>query len=336
MRTTCSLSRRRLLQLAGTSVVVSGGLGAALAQNAAAPLDLARIVVGAPPGTVLDLFCRRVADALAPAYARSVIVENKVGAAGQIAVSFVKTAPHDGSTILVTPMPMMGIYPHTYRKLPYDPVADFLPVSIGALFDLAFAVGPMVPPSVKTLPEFFEWCKANPARANFGSPAAGSTPHFVGSMAARAAGTEITHVPFRGTTPAILDMIGGQIAAVCATVGDFTSFVEAGKCRVLGTTGARRSRFSPNVPTFVEQGYKDVVLDDWYGLFLATKTPQAQVQRLSDTLKLAMTSPVVVRALEEKGLEARWSTPDELAARLRSDLARWEPIVKSFNFTAES
>lgn len=336
MKTSNVLSRRKLLQLSASMLATSGSFQFAAAQNATASLELAKIIVGPPAGTLVDLFARRVADSIAPVYARNVIVENRVGAASQIAVSAVKAAPADGSSILLTPMPMMGIYPHTYPKLPYDPVADFVPVSMGAVFDLAFAVGPLVPASVKTLPEFFVWCKANTGAANFGSPAAGSTPHFVGSMAARAAGAELTHVPFRGTTPAILDMIGGQVAAVCAPLGDFIPFVEGGKCRVLATTGAKRSRFAPGVATFVEQGYRDIVLDDWFGFFVAAKTPPAKVQLLNSALKTALTSPVITKAMEDRGLETRWSTSAELSERLKADIDKWKPIVKSFNFTAST
>ncbi|MGS5086162.1 Bug family tripartite tricarboxylate transporter substrate binding protein [Hydrogenophaga sp. A37] len=330
------LSRRQYLQLSAAALASASGLPSAHAQSAAAPSELARIIIGPPPGTLVDLFARRVGEAITPAYARTVLVENKVGAASQIAVSAVKAAPADGNTILLTPMPMMGIFPHSYPKLPYDPVADFIPVSMGGVFDLAFAVGPMVPANVTNMAEFFKWCQQNPGAANFGSPAAGSTPHFAGSMAARAAGTELTHVPFRGTTPAILDMVGGQIAAVCAPLGDFIPFVAGGKCRLLATTGEKRSRFTPSVPTFLEQGYRDVVLDDWFGFFLPAKTPATKVDALGAALKTALNSPPLMKAMEERGLELRWTTSADLAARLKADIDKWRPIVKSFNFTAST
>lgn len=329
-----ALSRRQCLRWSAAALASASGLPSALAQSAAAPSELARIIVGPPPGTLVDLFARRVGEAITPGYARTVLVENKVGAASQIAVSAVKAAPADGNTILMTPMPMMGIFPHSYPKLSYDPVADFIPVSMGGVFDLAFAVGPMVPAGVNTMAEFFKWCQQNPGAANFGSPAAGSTPHFAGSMAARSAGTELTHVPFRGTTPAILDMVGGQIAAVCAPLGDFIPFVAGGKCRLLATTGEKRSRFTPSVPTFLEQGYRDVVLDDWFGFFLPAKTPTAKVDVLNAALKTALSSPPLMKAMEERGLELRWTTSADLAARLKADIDKWRPIVKSFNFTA--
>ncbi|WP_421954376.1 Bug family tripartite tricarboxylate transporter substrate binding protein [Polaromonas sp.] len=335
--TSCpTISRRSLLQLSAAGAAAAAGLPAAHAQHAGSALDLSKIVLGQPAGSLVDIFARRVADSIQPVYSRNVIVDSRVGAGGQIAISTVKAAPADGTNILLTPSPMMGIYPHTYTKLAYDPVTDFIPVSLGAVFDLAFAIGPLVPASVKTLPQFFEWCKANKGAANFGSPAAGSSPHFMGSMAAQAAGVELTHIPFRGTVPAISDMVGGQIAAVSTPLGDLMPFVDAGKCRLLATTGEKRSRFSPTVPTFAEQGYKNIVLNDWFAFFVAARTPAAHVQRLSNALRTSLTSPIVVKAMAERGLEARWSTSAELAARLKGDLARWKPIVKSLNFTATS
>ncbi|MES2910655.1 MAG: Bug family tripartite tricarboxylate transporter substrate binding protein [Pseudomonadota bacterium] len=327
-------SRRHMLQATAAAVAAGSGLPTAMAQGN--EMNLAKIILGSPAGTLMDLFSRRVADAIQPAYARNIIVENRNGAGGQIAISAVKAAPADGTTILATPSPMMYLYPYTYKKLPYDPVNDFTPVSLGAVFDVGFAVGPMVPLSVKTMPEFFAWCKANPGAANFGSPAAASTLHFVGSMAARVAGVDLTHVAFRGTTPAILDMIGGQIAAVCAPVGDFLPFLADGKCRILATTGAKRSRFAPNVGTFQEQGYKDIVLNDWFAFFVSAKTPPAHVQRLNTAIKSALATPAVIKALEDRGLEPRWSTSADMAARLKSNMAQWAPIAKSFNFSADS
>lgn len=323
-------TRRTLLKTGLAAVAMSRGL------PVQAQADVARIVLGSPPGSALDVLCRFVAEGLQPGYNRSVIVETRSGASGQIAVSTVKAAPADGMTILATPMPHMGIFPHSYRKLPYDPIGDFAAVGMGAKFDLAFTVGPAVPLSVKNMADFVAWCKSNPGRGVFGSPAAGSTPHFVGAIAGRAAGIELTHVPYRGPTPAVTDMIGGQIAAACATVGDFLPYVQAGRCRILATTGARRSTFVPDAATFLEQGFKDIVLDDWFGFFVPKKTPASQVEKLSAALRTALARPEVTKSLAERGLVAAWSTPAELAARVQADQAKWGPIVKSFGFTAES
>lgn len=332
MKTMTGINRRQLVQWGGASALATLAT-AAWAQ--ADQLEMARLVIGSPPGGVLDAFTRLAAEALRPDYARNVVVENKTGASGQIAVQTVKAAAADGATILVTPMPMMGIYPHTYKKLAYNPRSDFVPVAMGAVFDLTLAVGPMVPASVKDLGSFFAWCKAHSEQASFGSPAAGSTPHFIGSMAAKAAGVELAHVPYRGPTPAINDMIGGQIAAACSTVGDFLPFLD-GKARLLATTGTARSRFAPQVPTFLEQGYKDIVINDWFGLFAPAGTSAKQVLRLSAALKKGLADPAFTRAMDLKGVDPKWSSSTELAERLEADTRRWGPIVKSLNFSADS
>jgi tripartite-type tricarboxylate transporter receptor subunit TctC len=317
----------------------ASGLGLAFAPWAAraqALPETAKILAGFAPGGTVDVAARRVADKLRDVVARTVVVENRTGAGGQIALSALKASPSDGLTLIVTPMSMLGIYPNTYRKLPYDPVADFLPVSQVVRFDFAFAVGPMVPASVRTLPEFVAWCKANPTSASFGSPAAGSVPHFVGELFGRAAGIKLDHVPYRGTQPAILDLIGGSVAAVSGPVGEFLQHLPAGKVRLLATSGATRNKFAPTVPTYAEQGFKDIVFDEWFGLFAPAKTPAETVNKLSTALRGILASADVVEALAQMGLEAKASTPAALAALLKKDADRWAPLIKTIGFSAES
>ncbi|HEY0201266.1 MAG TPA: Bug family tripartite tricarboxylate transporter substrate binding protein [Burkholderiaceae bacterium] len=328
------LSRRTLLQ-------ASAAAGACVALDRTAwatepVVASTKIVVGFAAGGTADVVARRVAEQLHPAYARSAYVDNRTGAGGQIAVQAVKAAAPDGTTVLLTPMSMLGIYPHTYRKLPYDPVADLTPVSTGAIFDYGFAVGPLVPVSVKTVADFLAWAQAHPGQANYGSPAAGSSPHFIGVLLGRAAGVELTHVPFRGSQPAILDMVSGQIAAVCGPVGEFLQFAAAGKCRLLGTSGNKRSRFTPSVPTLAEQGYKDLTFSEWYGFYLPAKAPQAMVERLGAAIHAAVTAPDVIEGLTSAGLEPHSCTPAQLATMLRADSARWGALVKSIGFTADA
>ncbi len=318
---------------AGAASALLGGIGAqAWAQ---AQVESIKIVTGFPPGGTSDTICRRVAEKLAPGYAKAAFVENKTGAGGQIAVQTVKAAPPDGHTVLQTPMSMLGIYPHIYRKLNYDPFVDVVPVSLGCTFDFGFAVGPMVPVEVRTIQDFIGWCRANPDKANFGSPAAGSTPHFIGALMGKWANIELRHVAFRGTQPAILDMIGGQIAAVSGPIGEFTQHVAAGKCRLLAASGAKRSPFAPNTPTLVEQGLRDFVYDEWFGFFVPARTPTEVIGRLNTAIRAALAAPETVNGLATMGLEAQSSTPAELAQRLRRDHDRWGPLVKQIGFTAE-
>jgi tripartite-type tricarboxylate transporter receptor subunit TctC len=231
---------------------------------------------------------------------------------------------------------MLGIYPHIYKKLQYDPQTDVVPVSLGATFDFGFAVGPAVPSSVRDIPEFLAWCKANPTQANFGSPGAGAVPHFIGVLIGRSGGVDLKHVPYRGTQPAILEMIGGQIQAVSGPVGEFTQHVAAGKARYLATTGVTRNKFAPNVPTLVEQGLKDMAFNEWFGFYLPAKAAPDVVSRANAALRAALAEKEVIDGLEVMGLEAKSSSPAELAAMLKADTERWGPVVKAIGFTADS
>ena len=326
-----TISRRNIIQGTGAATLL-----ASIGQQARArAIDSTKVIVGFAPGGTADIVSRRVADKLHPGYAKTVVVENKTGAGGQIAVQAVKNAAPDGTSILLSPMSILGIYPHTYKKLPYDPVADLTPVSAAVIFDDGFAVGPLVPASVKTVPEFLAWCKANPALANFGSPAAGSSPHFLGSLLGRAGGVDLRHVAFRGTQPAILDMIGGQIAAVAGPSGEFTQQVAAGKCRLLATSGPKRGKFTPNTPTLLEQGYKDLVFTEWFGFFLPARAPAEVVQRLNAGIRSALASQDVIDGLAASYLEVAPTSPARLAAMLRADTDFWGPLVKSVGFTPE-
>ncbi len=331
-----SLTRRHFIAAAGAVGATWGSAAQRAFAQTAAPLDSVRIITGFTPGGTSDTICRRVAQKLQPGYGRNVVVENRSGAGGQLAIQAVKTMANDGSVILQTPMSMLGIYPHIYKKLAYDPVADLTPVSQGAIFDFGFAVGPMVPASVRSMPDFLAWCKDNPDKANFGSPAAGSTPHFIGALAGRAAGVDVKHVPYRGTQPAIMDMIGGQVAAVSGPVGEFTQHVAAGKCRLIATTGSQRNKFAPTVPTLLEQGFKDMAFSEWFGFYLPAKAAPDVVARANAAIRAALAAPETVEGLELMGLESRSSTPAELAAMLKADTERWGPLVKTIGFTAES
>ena len=327
-----TLSRRTLLHTTAATALLAS-VPRAFAQAA---LENVKLITGFPPGGTSDTICRRVAAKLTPGYARTAVVENRTGAGGQIAIQAVKAMAPDGSTILQTPMSMLGVYPHIYKKLAYDPVADLTPVTLGCTFDFGFAVGPAVPASVKSLADFLAWCKANPDKANFGSPAAGSVPHFIGALLGRNAGIDLKHVPYRGTQPAILDMIGGQVQAVSGPIGEFTQHVAASKCRLLAATGGARSKFAPDTPTMVEQGLRDMNFSEWFGFYLPGKAAADVVQRANTALRAALGDKETVDGLALMGLEAKSSTPGELAALLRADTERWGPIVKTIGFTAES
>ena len=331
-------NRRGFVRASGAAAALATlGLSGRAGAQGAAPLESVRIVTGFPPGGTSDTLCRRVAEGIkGTAYTKAAIVENKPGAGGQIAIQSMKGAATDGSVILQTPASMLMIYPHIYKKLNYDAFTDVTPVTLACTFDFGFCVGPAVPESVKNIPEFLAWCKANPDKANYGSPASGSVPHFIGVLLGQAGGIELKHVAYRGTQPAVQDMVGGQIQAVSGPVGEFTQQVAAGKARLLGVSGATRSRFAPNVPTFAEQGYKDLVFSEWFGFFAPGGTPAPVVMRANEALRAALARKDVIDGLAVMGLEMKSSTPQELGALLKSSYDRWGPIVKKIGFTADS
>jgi tripartite-type tricarboxylate transporter receptor subunit TctC len=328
-----TFTRRQALQSTGAAALLAGVGRSAFAQ---AQIDTARIVTGFAAGGTSDTICRRVAQRLQGDYAKAAVVENKTGAGGQIAVQTVKAAAPDGATILQTPTSILTIYPHIYKRLPYEPLVDLTPVTLGCVFDFGFAVGPAVPASVRNVNEFLAWVRANPAGGNFGSPAAGSTPHFIGALLGKNAGLELKHAAYRGTQPAMLDLLGGNISAVSGPIGDITQHLASGKVRILATSGARRSRFAPDVPTFTEQGLKDMTHSEWFAFFLPAKASPELVARLNASMKSALAHKDSIEGLAGFGLEAMSSSPAELTDLLRRDTAKWAPIVKHVGFTAEN
>ena len=318
-----------LLAFAGRAGAQSGILGS--------PLEVVRIVTGFPPGGTSDTLCRRVAEGLrGTAYTKTALVENKAGAGGQIAVQSMKGAATDGSVLLQTPASILMIYPHIYKHLAYDAFADVTAVTLACTFEFALAVGPAVPEAVKTVPDFLAWCKANPDKANFGSPAAGSVPHFIGVLLGKSVGIELKHVAYRGTQPAIQDLVAGQVQAVSGPVGEFLQQAKAGKIRMLGVSGKTRSRFAPDVPTYVEQGMEDMVFSEWFGFFAPGGTSAPVIIKANEALRTALKRQDIVDGLAVMGLEATSSTPEELALRLKADHDRWGPIVRKIGFTADS
>ncbi|MBS0455596.1 MAG: Bug family tripartite tricarboxylate transporter substrate binding protein [Proteobacteria bacterium] len=329
-----SITRRHLLQQGGAATLLAGIGQHALAQGSGT-FETARFITGFAAGGTSDTLCRRVAVKMQPDYGRAVVVENRTGAGGQIAVSYVKGQPADGATILQTPTSILTIYPHIYKKLPYDPLVDLAPVTIACQFDFGFAVGPAVPASVKSVPEFLAWAKANPAGANFGSPAAGSTPHFIGALLGKNVSVDLKHAAYRGTQPAMLDLLGGNVSSVSGPIGDITQHLPTGKVRILGVSGAKRSRFAPDVPTFEEQGIKNATHSEWFAFLLPAKASPEVVARANAATKAALAQKDVIEGLATFGLEAMSSTPAELTELLKKDTAKWAPIVKEVGFTAE-
>jgi tripartite-type tricarboxylate transporter receptor subunit TctC len=326
--------RRHFLQALGSAAALSAlSPLSALAQA----LDQVKIMYGFPAGSAGDSVARRVAEKLGgtPYSKNPGYVENKPGAGGRIAVESLKAAPADGSVLTLAPVSALAVYPYIYPKRSYKP-EEVTQVSIGAIMFHGLAVGPAVPAEVKTLKDFLAWAKANPDKASYGTPGAGSMPHLLGALLGIRAGVDLKHVPYRGTVPSITDLVGGQIAAAMNPSGDYLQYMKTGRVRVLATSGKQRSPFLPEVPTFIELGYPDVTSEEWFGFYAPAKTPAATIAAANAAITTALKDKTVVDALAIVGLVAHGSTPQEMAADQKAEFERWGPLVKQIGFTAES
>ena len=202
--------------------------------------------------------------------------------------------------------------------------------------EFAIAAGPVVPAEVKSLTDFFAWCKANPDKAAFGSPGEGSVPQLIGALVGKAAGVELKHTDFDSTRAMLKGVAEGQVPIGSAPIGDFMQELKAGKVRLLGVSGKTRSRFVPDVPTYVEQGLTDMAFSEWYGFFLPGDVSASVVLRANQALRTALKRPDVVDHLAQVALEARSSTPGELATRLKADKERWGPLLRRINIDVDN
>jgi tripartite-type tricarboxylate transporter receptor subunit TctC len=304
-----------------------------VASSAAAQDKTIRFLVGFPAGAGLDTMTRLVADKMRASLGQPVVVENRPGAAGQIAMSAVKAAAPDGLTLVMTPLVTVVTAPHIYPKLPYDAFADFAPVSHTANSLFAFTVGPATPAA--TLAEFVALVKKDPKYGNYASAGTGSLPHFFSLLFADTAGIKMNPIGYTGTAPAMIDLAGGQIAAFMGTVSDIAAQHKAGKMRVLATSGARRARELPDVPTFRELNF-NIEGGGWYAAYAPAKTPKDVVDRLAGAINAAIQSPDVKEKLEALGMEPTGLPPAELARIHRADHDKWGPVIKASGFKPES
>lgn len=312
------------------------GLGSALlfgvAPRAQAQSGQVRIVFPYSAGGSGDALCRLLADKMTASLGQPVIVEDRTGGGGRIGVSVVKNSAPDGATILITPFAAMTIFPHVYRTLDYDPFTDFVPISQLVTFDFGIAVGPNVP--VKTPQELVAWLKKNPDKAQYGSPGAGALPHFFGLQFGKVVGVEMTHVAYKGTAPALTDLVGGQIPMVSSTVSDLFELHKAGKIRLIATSGTERTALTPDVPTFRESGI-DIVGTGWYGAFAPGGTPPQTVARLNKAMVAAVADPAIRDKLVSFSFRPTATSPEELGRIQKAESDMWAPVVKASGFHAD-
>ena len=289
-----------------------------------------RVILGFAPGGAVGIMTTMTADKLREAFSHPFIHDNRNGGEGMIAIDAVKGAVADGNTLLMSPIANICIYPHTYKKLAYDPVKDFIPVAMVGAYDIALVTGPGTPAT--SVATFIDWAKANPKQATFGTPGAGNIPHIYGLMFARAAGVALTNVPYKGSPPAVNDLMGGHIAAAVSTLGDFLAQDKAGRVRILAHSGRERTGLAPNVPTFAELGYKGLQGGGWYGLFAPAGTPAEMVNRINRIVVQGQQSADMSARMRDLALETQLGSPSEFAAIVRVDYERWGEAIRAAGF----
>jgi len=319
------MHRRQFLKQALPAIIGSLPIPAS-AQFLAQPI---RIIFPFAAGGSGDSLARLVADKMRTVLGRSVVVENRTGGAGRVGVTAVKNAAPDGGTLLITPIAPMAVYQHVYKSLDYDPLNDFAAVSQLATHDFGLAVGQQIP--AQSLGELVAWVKADAARAVFGGPSTGDLAHFLGVLLGRAAGFDSRHVAYRGSVPAVADLIAGHIPMVITSISDLASMHKAKRIRILASSGDERSQFTPDVPTFREDGY-DLGGSGWYGVFAPVRTSAAIIERFGAVMAAAVRAPEVSERVRTLGLNPTGTSAAELTAIQKADSERWASAVKLSGF----
>ncbi|MFZ9468289.1 MAG: Bug family tripartite tricarboxylate transporter substrate binding protein [Limnohabitans sp.] len=290
-----------------------------------------KILVGFPPGGSADVMGRLVADALRQDFS-TIVVENKPGAGGRIALAAVKAAKPDGQTVIVLPSGPMVLFPHVYKKLEYDAVKDFTPISLIGHFQFSVVSGPAT--QVKSVQEMISKSKSDPSTASYGTPGLGTLPHFMGVMMEQAAGISLNHVPFQGGGPANNALLGGHIGYKFDVVSETAELHRSGKVRILAVTGNKRDTQVPEVPTLKESGVP-MEATAWFAMYGPAQLPPDTLKRLESAMVRAIQQPQVRERLIQLGYDPVGSTSAELAAAQRADLARWEKPIKATGVTLE-
>ena len=322
-----SMTRRKLTALA----LVACAPLAVLAQGAYPTKPITLVVPTAAGGTT-DLSARMLAQGLTPVIGQSVVVDNKGGGNGNIAASIVKRAEADGYTLFLQYSGYHVISPHLTKVAQWSQ-SDFQPVANVISAPQIIVVRDGLP--VKTLPELIVYAKANPGKLNYASSGNGSLQHVTGAMLEQQGGVKMVHVPYKGTGPALQDLLGGQVDLTFGTAPPFMPHIQSGKLRVLAVTGKERLPSLPDVPTTAEAGYPGVNATSWFGLFAPAATPKAVIDKLAADTRAVVQSAAFKQKAQEQGATADYLGPQQMADRVKADLASWADVVKASKIEAD-
>jgi tripartite-type tricarboxylate transporter receptor subunit TctC len=321
------ISRRTLM----TTALASGAMLLVGTARATYPDHPIRLIVPFPPGGAVDPVARFLAEALGQRLGQPVVSINRGGGGGSIGMDEAAKAAPDGYTIVLDHSGM-AYMPGLYRNLPFDPVKDFAPIIAAVAGFYVLAVTPALP--VKSVADLIAYAKANPGKLTYGSAGIGSTLHLAGEMFKREAGVEMLHVPYRGGGPAIKDLMSGQIQLMFAPAVAMMPLANGGKVRVLAQTPAKRSALAPDLPSVAET-LPDFDIVGWYGLAAPAATPRAEIERINAAINQALKEPPLIARLHQLSYEPIGGTPEEAAARIKADVARWTKIIRDAGIKAQ-
>ena len=297
------------------------------------PSKPVRLVVPFPAGGNTDIYARPIAQKLGELLGQQVIVDNRPGAGGSIGSELVAKAPPDGYTLIAGTTSTFGIGPSLYRKLPYDPVRDFAPVILSSLAQNMLIVHPSVP--ARSVKELVALARAHPGKLNFASAGNGTSSHVAGELFKSMARVEMTHIAYKGTGLAMVDLISGQVDMIFDSLATALTQVKAGRLRALAVTGARRFELMPDLPTVSEAGVPGFEVSAWFAIFAPANTPKDVVARLNSELNKVLLMPDIRATWTQQGAEVAGGSPERLALHVESELAKWGKVVREANIRLE-
>jgi tripartite-type tricarboxylate transporter receptor subunit TctC len=318
---------RWITTLAAATLLAAGAAAAAYPERAV------RLVVPFPAGGGADFMARALAQKLSAQLGQPVVLDHRAGAGGTIAAEVVASAAPDGYTLVFGTVGTHAINVSLYAKLRYDPVKDFAPISLTHLAPRVLVVHPSVP--AKTVPELIALARAKPGELTFGSAGSGGTNHLSGELFKSMAGIDIVHVPYKGSAPASVDLLGGRITMVFDSIVAWGDHIKTGKVRALGVTSLRRSAALPDVPTIAESGLAGFDVANWLGVLAPAGTPKDTIARLNAEIRIAMADAEMQRQLVAVGIDPAYSTPEAFAELIRADIAKWAKVVKASGARAD-
>lgn len=317
----------------GVGLAASTLAGGSIAQERRP--EVAKILVPFSVGGTMDLIARLMAEQVRGEVADVVVVENKSGAAGRIAIEALRLATPDGSTLMIHAGGAQTLYPHTMKQLGYDPFGEFVPLTVTNRLEFCLAVGPGTPQGVRTLSDYLDWIRGDPKRAAYATPGAGTPLHFLPMLLGKGRSIQMLPSHYRGTGAFFPDLLGGHVPAASSPLHDVLQQMPTGKLRILATSGGSRSRFTPDVPTYAEQGFPQLTSSDWYAIYVSAKVPQAIQERIGASLRKALGTPSVASAFARAFIEPTPTTQVEAMQMARAGFAQWERVVRELGYQPE-